>query len=470
MLSYVAFPVPMRPLFLWAALTFFQAWLVLRIAYSNFYAEQPSPAAMLRMKWNAWSTVQRKVFLVIAMIGMLYFLAFIPSNLFRDSSGRFNLHDDEKVVYPDVETVLVLKDTFYATVRNLVESWDWQYGYPYMTISASVLIIPRLIFGNQFSEQIQLNIFLLRQFISVLPMVLALILSVYLVTRFKSMLMSVIMFVFLLLVPGIVKYNFQYWHPDSLILLLVMLTIYFIQKDELRFGVNFYLAAAACGLAVAIKLWGLFFGLTIAGYLLAGLIQKKLMFKQFIFKGIFFIFVMMAVFIISSPSVMAPYIARVAVRNYLPEQNRLLHGPISAASKLYEKDLMNWLKYFGYHFMKGYFFFFSFFALLAGSLWGSRTYLNRVLLGWCATTTFFLVFIVAMKNFQYMLPTAVPLYCGAFLFPSAMVLDPDFKWPSFWGKPASRKMILVLTIVLFASQFIVNLVILILSWGNTGSS
>ena len=63
LMTYLAFPVPMRPLFLWAAATTFQVGLVLRIAYAGVYAEQPSLTARLRMKWNAWSPLQRKVFL-----------------------------------------------------------------------------------------------------------------------------------------------------------------------------------------------------------------------------------------------------------------------------------------------------------------------------------------------------------------------------------------------------------------------
>lgn len=462
LMTYLAFPVPMRPLFLWAAATTFQVWLVLRIAYAGVYAEQPSLAARLRMKWNAWSPLQRKVFFVVVIIGLVYFLAFIPINLLRDSYGNFNIQGDEQVDYPDVVRALVLQNTFTANVRNVLESWGWQYGYPYLTISASVLLIPRLIFGNQFTEQVQLNIFLLRQFVSVLPMVLSLLLCVYLVTRFKSMLMSVSMFVFILLVPGIVKYNHQYWHPDSLILLLILLTIYFLQKDKLRFGVYFYLAAVACGLATAIKLWGLFFVLTVAGYLLAGLLQKKLTFKKFILAGVCYIFVMLGTFIMSSPSIMAPYIARVAFRDWLPRQNALLHGPNPDTSGFYDTGLTNWLKYFGFHYMKGYFFYFSFLALIAGSLWGSRRYLNRVLLGWCAATAIFLIYFVAMKNFQYMLPLAVPLYCGAFLFPASMDIDPNPKGVSFLTEPPARKIIRGLTIAIFLSQFIVNLVILYL--------
>ena len=81
---------------------------------------------------------------------------------------------------------------------------------------------------------------------------------------------------------------------------------------------------------------------------------------------------MLAAIIISSPSLMAPYIARVALRGWLPRQGTLVGGYGPDPTGEYNFGLANWLKYFGFHFMKGYFFYFSMFALVAGSLWGSR--------------------------------------------------------------------------------------------------
>jgi hypothetical protein len=465
LLTYLAFPIPTRPLFFWAGLTSFQVWLVFRIAYAGVYRERPCLAAQLRSKWNGLLPVQRKVFTILAMLGLIYFLVFIPFNLLRNSYGQFTLLGDEQVIYPDVVKVLLPQTSFAATIQNVLGTWPWWYGYPYLPISASVLIIPRLIFGNQFTEQVQLNIGLMRQFVSVLPMVLALMLAVYLVTRYKSVRMSVSMFVFLALVPGIVKINIHFWHPDSIILFLILLTIYFLQKDDLRFGRYFYLAAAACGLTTAIKLWGLFFFLAIAGYLLAGLHLKKLNLKKFALSGLYFIMIMVMTIIITSPSLLAPYITRVALASWKDQQHKILFGPKPVdPTGYYKTNLSNWLKYFGFQFMKGYFFFFAYAALVAGSLWGARKYLNRILLAWCIPTTVFLVYFSAMKNFQYMLPLAIPLYCGAFLFPSLTEGSTNPKWLSFPGKPLTRKIVWGVTIVLFASQLIINLVILYLFW------
>jgi len=463
LLTYLAFPIPMRPLFFWAGLTGFQAWLIFRIAYHDSYGERPSLGASLHSKWNGLLPVQRKVFVILAIVGLAYFLAFIPTNLLPNSYGQFTLLGDEQVIYPDVVKIFNPQPNFGAAVQNILGTWPWWYGYPYLPISASVLIIPRLIFGDQFAAHIPLNIGLMRQFVSVFPMVLAIMLAVYLVTRFKSVLTSASLFLFLLLVPGIVKINIHFWHPDSIILFLILLTIYFLQKDDLRFGRYFYLAALACGLATAIKLWGLFFVLAIAGYLVGGLLLKKLTLAKCVLSGLGFILVMILTIVITSPSLLAPYITQAALSVWKGQQNKILLGPsLVDPEGLYITNLPNWLKYFGFHYMKGYFFFFAYIALVAGSLLGTKKYLNRILLAWCVPTTIFLVYFSAMKNFQYLLPLAVPLFCGAFLFPNISEIPPNSKWVSFLGKPLSRKIIRRVTIVLFASQLIINLVILYL--------
>ncbi len=463
LLTYLAFPLPARPLFFWAGLTCIQGCLVLRIAYAGVYRERPSLSAYLRSKWNGLLPVQRRVFAILAILGLAYFLAFIPFNLLRNSYGQFYLLQDEQVIYPDVIKIFAPQATFGATVLNVLGSWNWAYGYPYLPISAGVLIIPRLIFGNQFAGQVQLNVFLLRQFVSVLPMVLALMLAVYLVTRYKSVRASVSLFAFLLLIPGVVKICYRFWHPDSIILLLVLMTIYFLQKDDLRFGRYFYLAAAACGLTTAIKLWGLFFFLAIAGYLVAGLIQHKLSFKRAVLAGALFILTMLVTVIISSPSLLAPYVARTAVASWTDQQTKLLLSPEHTThTGIYQTTLTNWLYYFGQHFMKAYFFFFAILALAAGALLGSRKALNRLLLAWCVPVILFLAYVSTMKSFQYMLPVGIPLYCGAFLFP-AIAENPTYpKWLNFLAKPLTREIIRGVTLAFFISQLVVNLIILYL--------
>jgi hypothetical protein len=459
LVSYIAFPVPMRPLFVWLAFLSIFAWFLITMTYRHLFPKRTSIVQRIRSKWNEWSVDQRKVALILIIIGIVYFLAFVPINMFPDQWGAFHPQDDEKVLYPDVTRLMEFDGSFSENVRGVIGRWGWQWGYPYFTASASVLVIPRLIFGSQFAKQVSLNIGLLRQFISVLPMIIAILLGVYLVTKFKSRLLSIGMFLSLLLMPGVVKNNQEYWHPDSLIIFCIVLTIFFLRRDDLRFKGNFYLAAAACGLATALKLWGLFFVAVIGGYLLAGLVSRKISIRRSISSALLFLLIMVATVIISSPPLMAPFMVKTALKVWELQQTRLLVGPSTVGAEFYEKDLFLWLQTFGNHFMKPFFFFFSIASLVLLSLVGPQKYLNRIILGWSLPVTVFLVYIVAMKNFQYTLQVGVPLYMGAFILPMVIQHFDTSKASTLMKYPWVQKITWSGVISIFSIQFAINLVI-----------
>ena len=464
LMSYLAIPVPMRPLLAWAALASFQAWLVFRLAYAAEYRQRPTLAVRLREKWQGWRPVQRKTLIVLTVLGLVYFIGFMPGNYLLDHQGHFYTHSDEAVIYPDVAKVLVWHGTILDVVHLVIEQWPWWYGYPYLPLSAAVLLVPRLVLGENYANNIQLNMFLLRQVISVLPMILSLMLLIYLVNRFKSLWQSIAMFVFLALVPGVVKFNHRFWHPDSIIILLILLTFHFLEKDRLRFSKYFYFAAVTCGLTVAIKLWGLFFILAIGGYLLAGLLRKQLTFRRAVLSGLGFILAMVGTVLITSPGLIAPYIARVAMESWTQQQGSILHGYVEAdPTNVYGTGLANWLRFFGFYFMQPFFFFFAVVSLLAGSLWGNRKTINRLILAWSAATGFYLINFSAMKNFQYMLPLMMPLFLGALMFPSLAQggLDPNL--PAFFRNPLTGKVLWAITILVVLAQFTINLDIVIRS-------
>ena len=73
----------------------------------------------------------------------------------------------------------------------------------------------------------------------------------------------------LLSIPLVVT-NDLWWHPDSLAVLSVVVTLLFLDLDKQRFGRYFFIAAAACGVAIGIKYEGVFFALAIPIYLLWG--------------------------------------------------------------------------------------------------------------------------------------------------------------------------------------------------------
>jgi hypothetical protein len=457
LLTYLSFPVPFRPLFVWAALICLQAWLSLRLVYDSAYRQRVPFFASLKAKWNEWKPVQRQTFSILLVIGLIYFLAFIPLNYLRDNQTHFYIHPDEGVIYPDVAKVLIWQGSFDATVHNILDGWQWWYGYPYLPMSAVALIIPRLVFGESFVQQMQLNLLLLRQFVSVLPMTLALLLIVYLVTRFERKLFSIGMFIFLLLIPGVMVFNFHFWHPDGIILLLIILTAYFLDRDRLRFGVNFYLAAAACALAIAIKLWGAFFVLAIAGYLIAGWQRKVLTFKKMVLAGTGFLLVMVATIAISSPTLLVPYVTRGALEGWQSQQNWLLTGYQEPDPEgVYKTGLANWLKYFNMYYMTAYVFFISFASLGIGSLFGSKKSLNRIILAWCIATGIFLVNFASMKSNQYMIPLMLPLYIGLFLIPYVGQSPNDSKDPAFLRKPITQKLLWGFLILVAGSQFALN--------------
>jgi len=335
---------------------------------------------------------------------------------------------------------------------------DYHYGYPFYALSALVLLAPRLIIGSNFAEYTRINLLLLRQMVSVLPTILSVLVLVYIVTRFKSRTRAVSMFIILLLIPGVVKYNVHFWHPDSLLLLFIILTLFFLQRDRLRFGRDFYFAALTCGLATATKLYGIFFFLTVGGYLLAGLIRRVLDFKKMMLAGLLFVLAMSATVVLANPFLFDSE-ARARMVEIMQEKNaEMAHGYDEPdPQNIYRTGLEVWLPFFEQHYTQSYFFFFLFFALAAGSLWGSETYLNRLLLAWCVVVAGYLIYFVAVKSYQYMLPLMAPLYSGAFLFPEIANASDRTRWHKILGHPRTKPILWTVTILLGGSQFIVNL-------------
>lgn len=452
LLTWFILPIPARPLILWMAGACAFIWAALGTAYRGMIANHPTLRDRIRKGWQNWSGTQRKVFVILLVLGVVYFAAFIPVNY---SSA---MHPDEEVIYPDVVNMLIPGSTFGETLRDSFIISSWWYGYPYFPLSALTLVIPRLLYGNAFAGQTALNLMLMRQFISVLPMVASLILLIYLVNEFKHLWASIGMFVVLGLIPGVVHYNIRFWHPDAIIVLLVLLTIGLLKRDRLRFGTDFYLAAFAVGLNAVIKVWGLFFFLAIGGYLLAGLITKKQDFAKTLRAGLFFILVMLGAIIITSPSITIPwnlktYIAE--LQEYYPVMRQGYDEPDPQG--VYRLGLPAWMVFFRLHFMQDFYFYFACFSLAAGSLIGSQKTLNRLILAWCAVTGTFLVGWIAVKSFQYLLPVMIPLYGAVFLFPAIAGARDYPAGLRFLSQSKARAVLTGLGILLTAIQFWFNI-------------
>jgi len=461
LMSFISIPEPLRPVLAWIWVNLLFSWIILRISFHDLYKSRTTFGENLKSWWKSNSIVQKRVFINLLFLGSIYFLAYIPMNgsSVPGNYGNYFGHADEVVIYPSVVKVLTIGDTFTETLYNVLIDYNWWYGYPYLPISAAPLIIPRIIFGPSFGDQIQLNLLLLRQFINVLPMILAAGLLVYLVTRFKNFFLSTGMFIFLLLVPGILKFNYRFWHPDSIILLLIALTFFFLVRDSLKLSRNFYFAPITCGLAAVIKLWGFFFFLTIAGYLFASLISKISTFKRVTLAGMGFIAVMGGTILISSPSLLYPSATISLINDWGHQLNTNASGYNEPDPEgVYQTGMENWLRYFKIHFgMEPWFFFFTFGTIVLGSLMGSRLTLNRLLLGWCLVIGVYLVQFVAVKSPQYMIPLIIPLYAGGFLLPSIANGEGKPRWKAWLNRPIIKGFLWGIVVALYLVQFLINI-------------
>ena len=249
---------------------------------------------------------RRLTFWILAVIGILYFCALIPFNLTgAETPDMLEVFEvDEYAQYPHVIRMLTPGDGAYQTLRNFFIYLHYYYGYPFYFWSA-VSILPLKLFGMIRLENTRVIICVLRQMLSVLPMILSAGLLTRVVTKFRQIIPSVVLYVLLLTMPAVLQ-NDLWWHPDSLTLLFLSLTFFFLDKDELRCGRFYLLAAAACGAAVGTKYLGLYFALSIPAYLVCCLIRGTINFRQLLIKAGLFLLVMAAFILISDPLLLLP--------------------------------------------------------------------------------------------------------------------------------------------------------------------
>jgi hypothetical protein len=458
--TYLLFSPHFRSLIVWVGLIFFQIWVLLRKSYAANFRERVSWLDTLRTGWRSWTPTQQRVFWTLIVIGLIYFAAFIPINLQNaDDPHTFFLHGgDEYVTYPVVVTMLTPGDTFHTSMYRLFIYEDYHYGYPFYALSALVLLVPRLVFGGSFAGHTRINLLLLRQMASVLPMILSIFVLVYIVTRFKSWARAVSIFVVLLLIPGVVKYNERFWHPDSLLLLFIVLTFYFLQRDRLRFGRNFYLAAVTCGLATATKLYGFLFFLAVGGYLLAGLVYRVLGFRKMILAGLLFVLTMSVTVLLANPFLIDSE-ARARMVEIMQDKNaEMAHGYNEPDPQhIYRTGLEVWIPFRA-----------TLHARLLFLLLVSRAG-SRFSLGLGDTSKPSVVSLVCGGGWlpdllcggqilSIYIAADGPLYAGVFLFPAVADGNGGSRVQSFLARPLSRKLLWAITIVLCGSQFVFNLV------------
>ena len=217
---------------------------------------------------------KKRVIFVLLFLSILYFLLFIgPNNTGAKTVEMISVFEpDEFAQYPHAIRMLEFKGiSLRHKIWHFVAYQHYYYGFPFYAFSVFALLPVKLISGI---NNVQLNMAVMRQIVSVLPMITTFWLLVYIQTKFEKFWKSIIIFIFLLSIPIVIKNNL-WWHPDSLAILFCVLVIFFLSRDQYRFGVNFNLAAISVGLAIGTKNLGWFFFLTIFVIFNSGLQKRK---------------------------------------------------------------------------------------------------------------------------------------------------------------------------------------------------
>ncbi|MDK2981386.1 MAG: hypothetical protein PWQ55_1733 [Chloroflexota bacterium] len=351
--------------------------------------------------------MNKRVLYCLLAIALAYFvLLLFPNMVASDDLAMVRVFEpDEAAQLPPVLGMLAPAESPVQAARNFILYGYYFYGFPFFASSAIAIFPLKLLGALNDTAQVML---VLRQIIGVLPMLVALLLLVYLQDHFRTY-RSIVMFIFLLAVPAVLTNGF-WWHVDSLVFLMTTLVIYFLRKDNLRFGKHFYLAAVMTGMATATKLIGLFFFLTIATLLVVALVKKKATFSQVLKAGLLFVAVMGAAYFISNPF-LASYWAR---QEYIMTFNKQLGVLTQGYGVVYEKGLQQAWPII----RRDYGLWIFILPAIGATLWGAfksrDKLLHVIILTWFIPLGAYVIWFAHLK-YQYWLPIALPLFTSLFM-------------------------------------------------------
>jgi len=413
-------PQALLGLSFWFTYNGWAGYLFFKRTFTKPVASLINPEPSVSVSRDQGARQKKLISLVLILLGAVYFLAFIPTNLKGTATAQefYNSGGDEYVMYPVVVKMLSSQSTLRLNFYRFFNYGDYIYGFPFYGLSALLLLPLKLIFGGGFADQIQINLLILRQLVSVLPMVLSAYLFTYLGSRFKHWWTSIPMFFLILTIPAVINYNIRFWHPDSLNLLFIGLTIFFLDRDGFRFGRDFYFAAIVCGLSVATRLYGLFFFLAIAGLLVAAIVKKTLTVRKALLHGLIFCLLMGGTILAASPYLFNPgeYVSLQRLSG--KKQVDLFQGYNEPDPQgVYKTGLKAWLPFMtrgnGSVVTPGI----LILSILVGLFGRYRKHYYWVLFSWLLVLGSFLIFFVLVKSIHYLLPFFIPLYTAALAIP-----------------------------------------------------
>ena len=447
-LTFLSLPFHLRPVIIWLGLIAIQA-----LVYTHTALPPPTPR---RSFWASLDKQQRSVFMLLLGLSLFFFMIIIPQNLRgAETPHIFNVAvNDENVTYVPLMWMFDTSGQPQEWFYRLIVYEDYHYGYPFYVISALVLLPNRLIFGPEFANQTQWNLLILRQMVSSLPMLVSTLLLVWMFTRFQNRWKSLLLYLLILFIPNAASYHIRFWHPDGLVVLAVVLTLFYLQRDNRRLGANFYLAAAACGLASAVKLYGFFFGLVIPLYLLVSAISDRIPMRKWLAAATGFVMVMVITILLCSPFLGVPS-ARERMLQIQTEKTETIGQGYTQnqPQEIYQTGLDAWLPFledgFGPLAFQGFLL-----VSLAVAVWQNKErLLNLTTLVWFLSLGFYLVTFSAVKSEHYWLPAMLPLYGAALNLTSL----PTIQSPSFLARLKLNRVLAVLTVVLCLVVLVFNI-------------
>lgn len=366
-------------------------------------------------KANKW------VILVLALLTIATFVVFIfPNKAGSENEAMVNIFEpDEYATFTVIDRMTSPKPDRPSFLQHYFHYNFYHYGFPYFSISSIPAFILR--WTNQF-QNTPLLMVSLRQFVNVLPSLIAILILVYIQDQFSSY-KSILLYLILLTIPAIVQNN-MWWHPDGLVFLLTALTLFFLWKDEQRFRKHFFIAAIFAGILTATKLIGVFFLAAIVPILLIQIKQKKQKFVEAMGYWALFAFIMAISFVIFNPFLFSfEGISRYAFT---------LYNEFTLISKGYDLVYVKGFAAAWKGIQPAYgslpFFLAIIFSFYLGLKEKAKQKLSVLLLCWLVPLTFTVLFTTHFK-YQYWLPSAIPAFSMLYmLFPDKEQLKKDKLW------------------------------------------
>jgi hypothetical protein len=396
---------------------------------------------------------QKRVLAALLLIGLIYFGAFLWPNAqgSKDPDMVSIFEPDEGVQYGHPIRMLSPSDSLKDMVRKFVFYQHYYYGFPFYVASVALALLPiKLVAGL---ENTALNMLWLRQMVSVLPMILSVLVLVFIQTRYKKWLSSLALFIFLLTIPAVFE-NSTWWHPDSLTLLFIVLTFFFLDRDDLRFGPNFYLAGFTCGLATATKLLGLFFFLAIPIYLLIGLQRKRLSLRTAALKAVVFVLIMGATFVLANPFLLNGPNRQFALDIQIKQAKAMSSG----WNVLYDGGPLAWYPMIRENYGNIATILLAF-CVLGLSIWRNhRRVLNILIAAWVIPYLAYVLLEIVIKPHHFLIPAFLPLFsCLAAVFVVIPAPKLNSRTPAAVRSQLPNLAWAVVVTVILGYQFVFNL-------------